>query len=251
MFISYLGKQVEYIKIPLNPLRKLWRQITFRPYQVVYLHGFCDPFQNHMDLMQKIAAKGYEVYAINMPGHMQSEKWEHVTWEGLINLVAHFFFELKIKNPIIVGFSLGGGIGLQLASVPNIQIHSLKLIAPFCYPLNAISPRWVDNFMHAVIDTVSAMHIHPDKHDSVSKVSLSYIVPKYKDLFSAYSLQPEQVTVPTTVLLLEKDHILENEQITSTLCRIDGCRFDTLKGQTHDIYYVADERIDEIVAKLF
>lgn len=250
MFISYLGKQVEYIKIPLNPLRRFWKRLTFQPYKVVYLHGFCDPFQNHIDLMSKIAAKGYEVYALNLPGHMQSEKWEHITWEGLINLVSHFLFELNIRNPIVVGFSLGGGIGLQLASVPNINIHSLKLIAPFCYSLNALSPRWIDNFLHAVIDTVSAMHTNP-KQDSISKVSLSYAVTKYKDLFSEYNLSPEQIAIPTSVLLLGNDHILENQQITSTLCRIDGCRFDTLEGQTHDIYYISDERVKEIVNKLF
>lgn len=204
MFISYLGKQVEYAKIPTTTMKRLWKKMTFQPSQVVYLHGFCDPFQNHTELLQKIAGKGYDVYAINLPGHMQSEKWDHVSWEGLINLMTHFFYELKINNPILVGFSLGGGISLQLASIPHLNINSLKLIAPFCYSLNALSPKWIDNFLHAALDTVNAIRT-TDKHLAQAKVSLSYVIPQYKHLFSEYRLQPEEVSVPTTVLLLEKD----------------------------------------------
>lgn len=250
MFINFLDKKVEYIKIPTTRWSRLWKRLTFQPYQVVYLHGLCAPFQNHIYLLNKISAKGYDVYALNLPGHVQSERWEHITWENLINLTSHFMYEMRIHNPIMLGFSLGAGVVLQMASIPNTDIHSLKLIAPFCYSINAFSPRWIDNFLHATMDKVHAIRTS-GKHLVENKVSFSYIIPAYKHLFTEYNLRPEQISIPTSVILLEKDHVLDNQQITSTLCRIEGCQFGVIEDQSHDIYYIPDQKIDEIVAKLF
>lgn len=96
---------------------------------VVLLHGLADTCRtwNHIS---PILARDRRVYAIDLPGHGDSSRYESsydVHWYG--ELVAEWIRSLDIPDFDLIGHSLGGGIAMRVLLEKPACVHRLVLVA--------------------------------------------------------------------------------------------------------------------------
>ncbi|MBI1330530.1 MAG: alpha/beta fold hydrolase [Alphaproteobacteria bacterium] len=103
---------------------------------LVFLHGAGgivpnDPF------LEKLAAK-YHVYAPLLPGYGDSEECPEL--RDMLDITLHSWDvidALKLRDPILVGHSMGGMIAAEMAAVEPHQVSRLGLIAAAGLWINA------------------------------------------------------------------------------------------------------------------
>lgn len=113
---------------------------------LVFLHGAGgvtaeDPFLNRL-------AEKYHVYAPLMPGYGDSEECPEI--REMLDFTLHYWDvvdALGLKNPVVVGHSMGGMIAAEMAAVAPHDVSRLGLICP--------AGLWLDS--HPVPDIFSTM----------------------------------------------------------------------------------------------
>jgi pyruvate dehydrogenase E2 component (dihydrolipoamide acetyltransferase) len=96
---------------------------------VLLLHGFGGDLDNWLFNIDPLAEQA-TVYALDLPGHGQSEK--HIadpSVAGLADAALAFLDALAIDQAHLVGHSLGGAVAIELARRPGGRARSLSLIA--------------------------------------------------------------------------------------------------------------------------
>lgn len=95
---------------------------------VLLIHGFGGDLDNWLFNIQALAEK-HTVYALDLPGHGQSDKTlDDPSLAGLAAGVLAFMDTVGIERAHLVGHSLGGAIALQLARDMPERVQSLALI---------------------------------------------------------------------------------------------------------------------------
>lgn len=97
---------------------------------VILLHGSPGSAAGFGDLAPLLAAEGRDVYAVDLPGFGASAKWVPsyaVTAHARATLAA--MDELGLGRAHVVGWSMGGGVGLQMAALEPERLASLTLLA--------------------------------------------------------------------------------------------------------------------------
>jgi len=113
---------------------------------LVFLHGaggvqVSDPF------LQKLAAK-YHVYAPLLPGYGDSEECGEI--RDMLDFTLHSWDvveALGLKNPILVGHSMGGMIAAEMAAIAPHDVTRLGLVCP--------AGLWLDD--HPIPDLFSTL----------------------------------------------------------------------------------------------
>ncbi|GAB4151239.1 MAG: hypothetical protein Kow00107_01880 [Planctomycetota bacterium] len=106
---------------------------------VLMVHGFIGSPQDFGSLGERIAAEGFEVRKMVLPGHCSNPlALGDVTREQLVNSVRSELQQLMKRHEkvFIVAFSLGGAISTIVAS--EAQIDGLVLLAPYY----RVTPQW-------------------------------------------------------------------------------------------------------------
>jgi pimeloyl-ACP methyl ester carboxylesterase len=96
---------------------------------LVFLHGAGGILPND-PLLAKLAEK-FHVYAPLLPGYGDSQECNDL--RAMLDFTLHSWDvidALKLKNPILVGHSMGGMIAAEMASVAPHDVARLGLIAP-------------------------------------------------------------------------------------------------------------------------
>ena len=97
---------------------------------ILLVHGFMGNLHNWA-LNQRTLAAGYEVYAVELPGHGRSSKQvPDPSIDGLISTVIEFLDAVGRTSVHLVGHSLGGGLGLGLALREPERVSTCTLLAP-------------------------------------------------------------------------------------------------------------------------
>ena len=94
---------------------------------IILLHGNGEDIKIFDKLILKLKSK-YKVYAIDSRCHGKSEKTKNISYELMCDDIIDFIKKLKIKKPILYGFSDGGIIGLLLA-IKNSKILSKLIVS--------------------------------------------------------------------------------------------------------------------------
>jgi len=97
---------------------------------VILLHGSPGSAAGFGDLAPLLAAGGRDVYAVDLPGFGASAKWVpsySVTAHARATLAA--MDELGVGRAHVVGWSMGGGVGLQMAALEPDRLASLTLLS--------------------------------------------------------------------------------------------------------------------------
>ena len=97
---------------------------------VLFIHGFGGDLDNWLFNIDAVAEYS-PVIAFDLPGHGQSDvKLPGLSLEALATFVVHFLNVINVKQVYIVGHSLGGAIGAQMAGDAPGRVVGLTLISP-------------------------------------------------------------------------------------------------------------------------
>jgi pimeloyl-ACP methyl ester carboxylesterase len=93
--------------------------------------------RTQLDMFQKVIpslAGRFRVYALDYPGHGYSDipKREYAP-ELFVSAVTGFLEKLGIEGAVLVGESIGGSIGLQLAARSNPRVRAVIAVNPYDY----------------------------------------------------------------------------------------------------------------------
>lgn len=115
---------------------------------VLLIHGFGGDLDNWLFNIQALAEK-HTVYALDLPGHGQSDKTlDDPSLAGLAAGVQAFMDAVGIESAHLVGHSLGGAIALQLAREAPDRVQSLALISSAGLGAE-INRSYIDGFVAA------------------------------------------------------------------------------------------------------
>ncbi|MBI4559170.1 MAG: alpha/beta fold hydrolase [Candidatus Hydrogenedentes bacterium] len=109
------------------------------PGAVLFVHGLVMTGNSFADVPEKVAAHGWRVRVMRLPGHGTSPRdLENVTTEELLQAVESELAALKKDYPkvVLVGHSMGGSLGTLVAA--NDDVAGLVLAAPYY----AVTNRW-------------------------------------------------------------------------------------------------------------
>lgn len=95
------------------------------------LHGITSSARAWWRVAPALVAAGYHVYAIDMPGHGESDEMENSAIERIAGLVAQLMRRLALERPLLMGHSWGGATALTLASRADApELGRVALIDP-------------------------------------------------------------------------------------------------------------------------
>lgn len=101
---------------------------------VVLIHGIGHRREAWGEVPGLLQARGYDVYAVDLPGHGQSPTPVRPNGYSMRSIADQFerlFASLGIDKPHVVGNSLGGAIGLELAHTGAVRTATLLSPAGF------------------------------------------------------------------------------------------------------------------------
>ncbi len=126
-FNMHLGHYLEY-----NGLSTHYLEDGEGPHTLIFLHGIMMNSNIWESYLQRFSLYG-QVYALDFLGHGLSTKKPDLTLEDLILQLDTFIEKKKLKNPILIGHSLGGMVGAIYASRYPKKVKQLISISTVDY----------------------------------------------------------------------------------------------------------------------
>ncbi len=195
---------------------------------VILLHGNGE--DHHIfDVLVEELSRTNEVYAIDTRGHGGSSKAEVFHYEDMMEDIKQFIDELKIKKPVVYGFSDGGIIGLMLASKYPDLLSGLIASGPNLTPKDVrFSFRIYMRFQYI------------RNKDPLIELMLKEPNITDNDL--------KRITIPTLITIGSRDMVplSHGEHIAD---RIENGYLMILDGEDHSSYIVGSDRLYPIISE--
>jgi pimeloyl-ACP methyl ester carboxylesterase len=128
---------------------------------VLLVHGWGGCAYSFAETIPALAHAGHRAIAIDLPGHGLSDKpadEKHYTTRALLDAVLGVLSDAKIQRFTYVGHSMGGLLGLKLATGGKAGLQRLVLISsagltriPLLGPIKLLSPRPLDRIMPTLL----------------------------------------------------------------------------------------------------
>jgi len=128
---------------------------------VLLVHGWGANVYSWAETIPALAAAGYRVIALDLPGHGLSDKpvvEEQYTTAALTRVIMAVADAYELPRFSLVGHSLGGSLGLDLAVRGERRLDRLGLFSavglawsPLISPLRLLSPRLVNRLTPAIL----------------------------------------------------------------------------------------------------
>jgi pimeloyl-ACP methyl ester carboxylesterase len=97
---------------------------------IVWIHGLSGSWQNWLENLPAFARDGWRCVAIDLPGFGASPMpAEKITITGYAAMVDELLRELGVRRAVVVGNSMGGFIGLELAIRFGTWVDRLVLVS--------------------------------------------------------------------------------------------------------------------------
>jgi pimeloyl-ACP methyl ester carboxylesterase len=95
---------------------------------LVFLHGFLEDHTIWLTLVEEFYQEDCKIYLVDLPCHGKSRFYgDYCAIPAIAQLLNAFFDAEKIQDAFVLGHSLGGYVGLELAKLTNLKlvlIHS-------------------------------------------------------------------------------------------------------------------------------
>jgi len=130
------GIRVEYVTLSDGVSVRLAESGPAEAPPVLLVHGWGASIYMWRDWLAPLAATGYRVVALDLPGHGLSDKPSEEGRYRLASLVAtvrEVIAIARLERPHVVAQSMGGTIALELAASGDPAIGRLVLINPACF----------------------------------------------------------------------------------------------------------------------
>lgn len=101
---------------------------------VLLVHGFTGTPHEMEPLAEPLAAAGFGVLGLRLPGHGEPEPGERNDWDAWERAVFEGFAELDAMRPgtprAVIGLSMGALLALELARQRGEEVHSVVTLSP-------------------------------------------------------------------------------------------------------------------------
>jgi len=95
---------------------------------LLLLHGITSSARGWWRVAPELVALGYHVYALDMPGHGQSQLADVHQIDQIASRIGQALGELQLAQPVVIGHSWGGAVALQLAA--SMAVARVVLVDP-------------------------------------------------------------------------------------------------------------------------
>ncbi len=100
---------------------------------LILIHGFCESGKMWVDFVDTLS-KEFRVICPDLPGFGDSPIWgDQITLEEVAVLLEEWMESIQIKNPILIGHSLGGYVSLALLELMESRIKAIGLFHSTAY----------------------------------------------------------------------------------------------------------------------
>ncbi len=139
------------MKITHDNIQLYYEEHGKGPHTYVFVHGTGGNHQ-HMQSLVAHFSKHNRVITVDLRGHGHSDKPKtDYRIETFAKDIHHICTHLKATKPILVGFSMGGNIVIELASrYPGFAAAIIILDSAFLYtsPIQAVMLQFLEKFRH-------------------------------------------------------------------------------------------------------
>ncbi|MFS8131352.1 MAG: alpha/beta fold hydrolase [Candidatus Dojkabacteria bacterium] len=235
-----------------NPIEILTLSGEHNEKDFIFLNGIASPVQNCINLLTEIADRGYNVWAINMPGHGKSGMMHDVTWDLMQDILTKIIKSYDIKKPVLGGFSMGGALALRYFSEFPDQVDSVRLLSPLCYDLPSIH-ELVMNGVKFSLKFAKDYWDNSEGKELPAHIYPYYYLRNYSQTLFSGAIDPakfKKLGHRIHIVVSYDDEIIEQERVRKAIRKIHGVTLDALHGFTHEMYYSTKETISEIVDNL-
>ena len=245
------------------------KYINFKTYgsgsvNLVFLHGFAASLETWNDVLPFFPVETFKIYLVDLKGAGFSSvpRDDDYSIKANATIIAGFIRQNKIRNPIIVGHSFGGGVALLTTMLlVGDKEHcpgGLILIDSAAYKIDMpffVSYLRIPILNRMILGLTSAQYkakytlerIYYDKHkitaDKVARYAFFMQGPDYgyalietaSDVippdFESYTSKYKDILLPSLIIWAENDsviplpigHKLHGDLVNSTLEVIQGC----------------------------
>jgi esterase len=147
----------------MNPTRSLFFRKTGDGIPVVILHGLFGMADNWQSFAKYLAEQGFAVYTVDLRNHGQSFHDPLFNYQVMAEDVENLFLHENIKNPVLMGHSMGGKVAMQLALSNPAVISGLIVID--------IAPRFYPVHHYEVIEALKSLDLSQIKSRKEAEVS--------------------------------------------------------------------------------
>ncbi|WP_158554726.1 alpha/beta fold hydrolase [Methylovirgula sp. 4M-Z18] len=278
-FIDLPGGRLHYTK--LSPVQEPRAN-------VLLLHGASG---NQADMIAalgpQLVAAGYQVIAIDRPGHGWSDRFSALVAaspSGQAALIHAALAKIGITRSIVAGFSWSGALANTFALQHRDFTQGLVLLAPATHPWPGGKVNWYyapaakrilgEIFCRLLVMPVGLMtfarnvaHVFlPNEipQDYIARANASLILrtrefkANAQDMVGLYDYVCEQsqklheIAVPTAILTGDRDQIVYADIHSYNCARaIPGATLKVLPGVGHSVHYAAPDAVLEAIADVF
>ena len=134
---------------------------------LLLLHGITSSARGWWRVAPELAALGYHVYALDMPGHGQSQLGDAHRIDQVARAIAEVVDALQLIKPFAIGHSWGGAVALELTA--SIAVARVALVDPLLALLSERGalrlPTYLDGLGMSPEQTLPAIRAaNPDWH---------------------------------------------------------------------------------------
>jgi pimeloyl-ACP methyl ester carboxylesterase len=107
-------------------------EFFFREYgqgePIIILHGWLGVSDNWISIGKFLSTQGYNIIIPDLPNHGKSFHTEEVSYKEMAEIIYGFCKAKHLENPIIIGHSMGGKIGMEILNIDQTYVRSLIVI---------------------------------------------------------------------------------------------------------------------------
>lgn len=141
---------------------------------IIILHGLFGISDNWVSYARRIAMEGFDVFVVDQRNHGQSPQSDNFNYLALTDDLFDFIDEQEIKDPIIIGHSMGGKVAMRFALE---NPHMLKKLVVVDITLKEYGPR--DHHMK-IIEAMKSVDFNNITKRSEVEEKLSRLIPDFK-----------------------------------------------------------------------
>ena len=234
---------------------------------LLFIHGFTGSIDEWVFQVTEFE-KIYKVFCLNLRGHGGSELSDEVSFDILTDDIKEFIDKLKIKDPIIIGHSLGGIISLNFSiKYPN-SLKKLVIVdaLPFFHqsmPLELVErfteKQILEFFSQQLTIRTQKIPLHKrEYYNKLKKWSLQRrekaitgrMLKIYFKALRTFDLTDKlkRIKIPTIIFFGEEDRIL-SESVIKSYKKIKNSQFITFKECGHSPPRECIKEFNDLLAK--
>lgn len=179
---------------------------------VLFIHGFTGSPASIAPWAHAVAAAGYTVSALLLPGHGDDwRKMNSTTWRDWYDEVDRGVRRLKeeVHEIVIAGFSMGGALALRYAAIHPENVKALLLLNPAVYdPRPSLKLTSVARFFMKTLPPSGSDIAKPNPPIHGYRETPVNALHSLRKLWRDLAMHLKDVTAPTLLIRSVQDHVV-------------------------------------------